>query len=131
MAALLVDPSHHGVLLALVQGWPNSLYQPAALIDAIAQRMRRPGGETRELWQALAHLYRTQGRPDLSLAILLQLQLPTVFDFIQVQTLEGSRRGFLGCSFGASFYVLQHTKMNYQPTNQTNKQTNQTNAPRP
>jgi hypothetical protein len=51
MAALLVDPAHHGALLGLVQAWPNSLYQPAALIDAIAQRMRRAGGETRELWQ--------------------------------------------------------------------------------
>ncbi|GBF95415.1 hypothetical protein Rsub_08377 [Raphidocelis subcapitata] len=92
MAALLVDPSHHGALLELVQSWPNSLYSPAALIDAIAQRMRRPGGETRELWQALAHLYRTQGRPDLSLAILLQLQLPSVFDFI----LEHGLLSFLG-----------------------------------
>lgn len=51
LAALLADPAHHGALLRLVQGWPNSLYQPAALIDAIAQRMQRPGGDTRELWQ--------------------------------------------------------------------------------
>ncbi|KIY92214.1 Vacuolar protein sorting-associated like protein 41 [Monoraphidium neglectum] len=92
MAALLVDPAHHGALLGLVQAWPNSLYQPAALIDAIAQRMRRAGGETRELWQALAHLYKTQGRPDLSLAILLNLQLPSVFDFLQ----EHGLLSFLG-----------------------------------
>lgn len=32
----------------------------------------------------LALLYKGQGRPDLSLAIYLQLQLPSVFDFIQV-----------------------------------------------
>lgn len=54
------------------------------LIDAIAHRMRRVGGETRELWRALAHLYKMQGRPDLSLAIYLQLQLPSVFEFILV-----------------------------------------------
>jgi hypothetical protein len=36
------------------------------------------------LWQVLALLYKGQGRPDLSLAIYLQLQLPSVFDFIQV-----------------------------------------------
>jgi hypothetical protein len=35
------------------------------------------------LWQVLALLYKGQGRPDLSLAIYLQLQLPSVFDFIQ------------------------------------------------
>jgi hypothetical protein len=34
----------------------------------------------------LALLYKGQGRPDLSLAIYLQLQLPTVFDFIQVRS---------------------------------------------
>ncbi len=66
------------------QAWPNSLYSPPALIDAIAQRMKRPGGETSALWQALAYLYKAQGRPDLSLAIYLQLQLPSVFEFIQV-----------------------------------------------
>jgi hypothetical protein len=44
----------------------------------------RPGGDSRELWQALAVLYKGQGRPDLSLAVYLQLQLPSVFDFIQV-----------------------------------------------
>lgn len=44
-----------------------------------------PGGESRELWQVLALLYKGQGRPDLSLAIYLQLQLPSVFDFIQVR----------------------------------------------
>lgn len=44
----------------------------------------RPGGDSRELWQALAVLYKSQGRPDLSLAVYLQLQLPSVFDFIQV-----------------------------------------------
>ena len=36
------------------------------------------------MWQVLALLYKGQGRPDLSLAIYLQLQLPSVFDFIQV-----------------------------------------------
>lgn len=45
--------------------------------------MRLPGGETRDLWQALALLYKGEGRPDLSLAIYLQLQLPLVFEFIQ------------------------------------------------
>jgi hypothetical protein len=44
----------------------------------------RPGGDSRELWQALAVLYKGQGRPDLSLAVYLQLQLPSVFDFIKV-----------------------------------------------
>ena len=42
-----------------------------------------PGCQSRELWQVLALLYKGQGRPDLSLAIYLQLQLPSVFDFIQ------------------------------------------------
>jgi hypothetical protein len=108
-----------------VSCWPQAVFHPTQLIDAIAQRMqrcvcavllklhkpcacacacaqstrllscaltpcahdhvdRRPGGESRELWQALALLYKGQGRPDLSLAIYLQLQLPSVFDFIQV-----------------------------------------------
>lgn len=30
-------------------------------------------------------LYKSQGRPDLSLAVYLQLQSPYVFDFIQVR----------------------------------------------
>ena len=51
LGALLADPAHHAQLLALVRSWPNSLYAPAALIDAVARRMQRPGGETRELWQ--------------------------------------------------------------------------------
>ena len=58
---------------------------PSCLLRARVWRLeRRPGGESRELWQALAPLYKGQGRPDLSLAIYLQLQLPSVFDFIQV-----------------------------------------------
>jgi hypothetical protein len=44
----------------------------------------RQHGQSRELWQALALLYKGQGRPDLSLAIYLKLELPSVFDFIQV-----------------------------------------------
>jgi hypothetical protein len=32
----------------------------------------------------MAVLYKSQGRPDLSLAVYLRLQLPSVFDFIQV-----------------------------------------------
>lgn len=84
--ALLLAPDNHALLLELLQAWPNNIYSPTAAIDAIAQRMKRPGGETRELWCALAHLYRGQGRPDLSLAIYLQLQLPSVFEFIQVGT---------------------------------------------
>ncbi|WIA39313.1 hypothetical protein OEZ86_005428 [Tetradesmus obliquus] len=87
LQALLVDPAHHGLLLSLVSAWPASCFHPTALIDAIAQRMQRPGGDSRELWQALAVLYRGQGRPDLSLAVYLQLQLPSVFDFIQEHSL--------------------------------------------
>jgi hypothetical protein len=49
-----------------------------------ASAVCRPGGDSRELWQALAVLYKGQGRPDLSLAVYLQLQLPSVFDFIKV-----------------------------------------------
>jgi hypothetical protein len=49
----------------------------------------RPGGDSRELWQALAVLYKGQGRPDLSLAVYLQLQLPSVFDFIKVSHMPG------------------------------------------
>ena len=41
MQALLNDPSKHGLLLELVQSWPPSVFHPAALIDAIAQRMQR------------------------------------------------------------------------------------------
>jgi hypothetical protein len=113
--ALLADPEDHTTLLQLVQTWPNALYRPAALTDAVAARLRRaaetaaaaaaagggaggdddptaPGsaaaaaaGGTRSLWQTLALLYKAQGRPDLSLAIYLQLRLPSVFDFLQQQ----------------------------------------------
>eukprot|EP00775_Hariotina_reticulata_P006761 gene6761-6978_t len=83
LQALLVDPAHHSLLLQLVTAWPHSCFHPTALIDSIAQRMQRSGGDSRELWQALAVLYKSQGRPDLSLAVYLQLQLPSVFDFIQ------------------------------------------------
>lgn len=83
-ASLLEDPALHPRLLSLVQAWPAGLYSQTSVIDGIAQRMRRPGGDTRELWQALALLYKAQGRTDLSLAIFLQLQLPGVFDFIKV-----------------------------------------------
>jgi hypothetical protein len=54
-----------------------------SFLTGATQVMRLPGGETRELWQALALLYKGEGRPDLSLAIYLQLQLPLVFEFIQ------------------------------------------------
>jgi hypothetical protein len=49
-------------------------------------------------------LYKTQGRPDLSLAILLNLQLPSVFDFLQVRHVfmgSGSRGGQLRGSWDA------------------------------
>lgn len=48
----------------------------------------RSGGDSRALWQALAVLYKGQGRPDLSLAVYLQLQLPSVFDFIRVRAVR-------------------------------------------
>jgi hypothetical protein len=60
--------------------------QYAAALCALLLHVFSPGGESRELWQVLALLYKGQGRPDLSLAIYLQLQLPSVFDFIQVRT---------------------------------------------
>jgi len=61
----------------------------------------RPGCESRELWQVLALLYKGQGRPDLSLAIYLQLQLPSVFDFIQVSGFWGGGRShFTGLAGG-------------------------------
>jgi hypothetical protein len=59
----------------------------ATALCSLPLRVFSPGGESRELWQVLALLYKGQGRPDLSLAIYLQLQLPSVFDFIQVRTL--------------------------------------------
>ena len=43
--------------------------------------------------QALAHLYRTQGRPDLSLAILLRLRLPSVFGFAREHALAAFLAG--------------------------------------
>lgn len=45
-------------------------------------RARSPGGDSRALLQAAAHLYQLQGRFDLALAILLRLQQPDTFDFV-------------------------------------------------
>ena len=82
------------------------------LVDAVSARMKRPplsapttttlpggGGETASsssaavaapfphLWQLLALLYQRQGRPDLSLSILLQLRSPDAFPFIEQHAL--------------------------------------------
>ena len=81
------------------------------LVDAVSARMKRPslsatttttppggGGEAASssaavaapfphLWQLLALLYQRQGRPDLSLSILLQLRSPDAFPFIEQHAL--------------------------------------------
>lgn len=46
------------------------------------RRARGPGGDSKALLQAAAHLYQLQGRFDLALAILLRLQQPDVFGFV-------------------------------------------------
>jgi len=50
-------------------------------------RARAPGGDSKALLQAAAHLYQLQGRFDLALAILLRLQQPDVFDFVTAHNL--------------------------------------------
>ena len=45
-------------------------------------RARSPGGDSRALLQAAAHLSQLQGGFDLALAILLRLQQPDTFDFV-------------------------------------------------
>ncbi|MEW5317234.1 MAG: hypothetical protein WDW38_008551 [Sanguina aurantia] len=85
--SLLLHPSDHPKLLELVQVWPTALYSMPALVDSVSSRMKRPGGDSRQLWQLLAWLYQRQGRPDLSLSIHLQLRCPEVFTFITAHSL--------------------------------------------
>ena len=51
------------------------------------RRARIPGGDSRALLQAAAHLYQLQGRFDLALAILLRLQQPDTFAFVTKHSL--------------------------------------------
>ena len=46
-------------------------------------RLRGAGGDTEHLLEAAAHLYQLQARYDLTLAILLRLKRPSVFEFIR------------------------------------------------
>ena len=57
------------------------------LKGVIPCRARSPGGDSRALLQAAAHLYQLQGRFDLALAILLRLQQPETFDFVTKHSL--------------------------------------------
>ena len=52
-----------------------------------ACRARSPGGDSKALLQAAAHLYQLQGRFDLALAILLRLQQPDTFEFVTKHSL--------------------------------------------
>ena len=56
--------------------------RPSADSEREPRRARSPGGDSRALLQAAAHLYQLQGRFDLALAILLRLQQPDTFDFV-------------------------------------------------
>lgn len=42
------------------QVWPTALYSMPALVDSVSSRMKRPGGDSRQLWQLLAWLYQRQ-----------------------------------------------------------------------
>uniref|UniRef100_A0A7R9YQY0 Vps41 beta-propeller domain-containing protein n=1 Tax=Chlamydomonas euryale TaxID=1486919 RepID=A0A7R9YQY0_9CHLO len=99
LCSLLVDQSDHGTLLGLVRTWPNGLYSVTALQDAVAARMARPGGDDEHMWRLLSLLYVRQGRPELCLAVLLQLRAPDVFDFVEkhalIAELSGARASAL------------------------------------
>ncbi len=56
-------------------------------MSCCACRARSPGGDSKALLQAAAHLYQLQGRFDLALAILLRLQQPDTFDFVTKHSL--------------------------------------------
>ena len=71
----------------MVNTWPTELFSAANLVYAITARIRRPGGDNPVLWRLLAALYERQGRPDLSLAIHLQLRSPHTFAFIRAHDL--------------------------------------------
>lgn len=48
-------------------------HRPITLQDAVATRMARPGGDDEHMWRLLSLLYVRQGRPELCLAVLLQV----------------------------------------------------------
>ncbi|GAX72786.1 hypothetical protein CEUSTIGMA_g242.t1 [Chlamydomonas eustigma] len=93
LRSLLVAPEDHPTLLELVRAWPQGLFSMPTLVDAVAARMKRPGGDDPTLWRLLALLYQRQGRPDLSLSILLQLKSPDAFSFIEQHALVGDLVG--------------------------------------
>ncbi|BDA42740.1 Vacuolar protein sorting-associated protein 41 homolog [Coccomyxa sp. Obi] len=85
--SFLLSPADHPRLLDALLKWPPDLYSVPSLTQSIINRARGPGGDSKALLQAAAHLYQLQGRFDLALAILLRLQQPDVFDFVTAHSL--------------------------------------------
>lgn len=51
-----------GLHLRALQSWPSGLFSMPALVDAVAARMKRQGGDNPHLWRLLAWLYQQQVR---------------------------------------------------------------------
>ncbi|KAF5836122.1 hypothetical protein DUNSADRAFT_6375 [Dunaliella salina] len=83
LASLLSQPEHHATALKMVRSWPPSLFSMPQLMEAVASRMKRPGGESRELALIMAELYERQARPDLALATYLNLRDPRALELLE------------------------------------------------